>query len=547
MNRFLQRPRGTMLLKILLAAAIVAVGDVALFQHELLPAGLGFLGLALVAAQAIAMPAVWRDRRALFALALAAAYAFAMIYDMNLPAFVLFGVTLGMALLLPRTAAFDDGWRWFQRLGFHSLFSIAGPLPDLARIARARSKRGHAIRGPRQILPLVMLPLAGTLTFLWLFAEANPVIESWLASLNLPSIDASTLGRLVLWTFLIWVSWWGLRPRMARFLFGTFDGNGDFDLPGVNTTSLLLSLIAFNAIFLLQNAMDAAWLWGLVPLPDGLTLAQYAHRGAYPLVATALLTAVFVLVALRPGSRAAALPAIRRLVVLWIGQNLFLVFNAALRTFDYVETYSLTVLRISALLWMVLVAIGLVLVVWRMLVGKSSAWLINTNLAAAGIMLSVVCFVDLGAVAAQWNVRHAREIGGKGAPLDLCYLYFEEGSALLPLIELEQRNIGGAFGQRVGNVRREVHFKLIDRIETGGWQLIDARRLDKAAELLGGNIGQRPAGRGYACDGNALPPEPDYGAAISHESETTAADTIRQGAPAPTPAPAPTLTQGRER
>ena len=35
--------------------------------------------------------------------------------------------------------------------------------------------------------------------------------------------------------------------------------------------------------------MDAAWLWGLAPLPEGLTLASYAHRGAYPLVVTALL------------------------------------------------------------------------------------------------------------------------------------------------------------------------------------------------------------------------------------------------------------------
>lgn len=547
MTLLLQRPRGTILLKMLLAAAVVAVGDIALFQHELFPAGLGILGIALVAAMAIGQPSVLRDRRALFALVMAAIYAFALIYDASFLAFVLFGTASGMALLLPRTGAFDDGWRWFQRLGFHSLFAVAGPLPDLARISRVRSKRGHATHGPRQVLPLVMLPLIGTLVFLWLFAEANPVIEGWFDSLALPSVDDSTIGRLVLWVFLIWVSWWALRPRIMRYLFGTFDGSGDVSIPGVSTTSVLLSLIAFNAVFLLQNAMDAAWLWGIVPLPEGMTLAEYAHRGAYPLVVTALLTALFVLVALRPGSTTAAQPLIRKLVVLWIGQNLFLVFNAALRTVDYVEAYSLTVLRISALLWMVLVAIGLVLVVWRMLAGKSSGWLINTNLAAAGIILSAVCFVDLGAVAAQWNVRHAREVGGKGAQLDLCYLYFEDGSSLLPLIELEQQKIGGAFGQRVNNVRREVHFKLIDRMNDGGWQMVDARRLDKAAELLGGDIGPRPEGRGYSCDGNDLPQQPEHGYDISNDSEEAAKEEARPAKAKPTPQPAPTLTEGRER
>jgi hypothetical protein len=60
-------------------------------------------------------------------------------------------------------------------------------------------------------------------------------------------------------------------------------------LPGVTVGAVRLSLIAFNALFALQNGMDLAWLWGLMPLPAGITLADYAHRGAYPLIVTALL------------------------------------------------------------------------------------------------------------------------------------------------------------------------------------------------------------------------------------------------------------------
>lgn len=368
----------------------------------------------------------------------------------------------------------------------------------------------------RTALPMLILPVLGTAAFIALFSAANPVIDAWLASLSLPGLDESMIGRMILWAVLVWLAWGLLRPHMASTLLGTFDGAGDAAIPGVSPASVLISLVAFNALFVVQNAMDAAWLWGLVPLPEGMTLAAYAHRGAYPLVVTALLAALFVLVALRPGSRMAENPLIRRLVMAWTAQNLFLVFNAALRTMDYVEAYSLTILRIAALLWMALVAIGLVLVLWRMLAGKSTGWLINANCAALGLLLTIVAFTDLGAIAARWNVAHAREIDGDGAALDLCYLNSLNGSALLPLIELEARPLAPAFHQRVRNVRLMVHYRLADEVSWGAWDWLSQSRLNRARDLIGPDIGPRPD-RAFDCDGSPIP------------------------VPAPEPAPAPSL------
>ncbi|WP_435418517.1 DUF4173 domain-containing protein [Parerythrobacter aurantius] len=530
MARLPKRFRGTFLFKLVLAASIVAAGDRLLFVHELLPAGLGAVGLGLAAALALGQPASWSDRKARAALCLAAIYALAMIFDASPLAFALFWVALGLAVLLPRTVAFDDGWRWSQRLIRHALASAIGPLADAVRVARIRRLRGSDKGSVRDLAAVVVVPLVGTLLFVWLFAIANPVIDGWIASLRLPEPDEYWLARVFVWLVLGWVAWAVLRPRQRRPLFGTFDGRGDLRLPGLSSAAVLLSLVAFNAVFLLQNAMDAAWLWGLLPLSPGISLAEYAHRGAYPLVATALLTALFVLVALRPGSINAGQPIVRRLVSLWIGQNLFLLFNAALRTLDYVAAYSLTVLRIAALLWMVLVATGLLLVLWRMLAGKSAAWLINANLASAGIVLTATCFVDLGAIAAQWNVRHAREAGGKGAALDLCYLHSLGGSALLPLIELEQRTLGSAFGERVARVRHRVHFRLVTGVRDGEWQILDQYRLWRAASLLGTDPAPQPASWRYGCDGILVSVPAPVAAAIT-----------------PVPRRAPSLTQGRER
>jgi hypothetical protein len=47
------------------------------------------------------------------------------------------------------------------------------------------------------------------------------------------------------------------------------------------------------------------YLWGSATLPDGLTYADYAHRGAYPLIVTALLAGWFAIVATKPGTEAA--------------------------------------------------------------------------------------------------------------------------------------------------------------------------------------------------------------------------------------------------
>jgi hypothetical protein len=236
-----------------------------------------------------------------------------------------------------------------------------------------------------------------------------------------------------------------------------------------------------------------------------MTLADYAHRSAYPLILTALFAGLFVLVFLRPGSATAKVPTIRRLVTAWIAQNLFLVASSILRTVDYVEAYSLTVLRLSALLWMALVAVGLVLVLVRLLRERSAGWLINANLAAAGLLLGATCFVDLSATTAWWNLRHAREFDGDGAALDLCYMNELGASALLPLVAIERGTAASTVTSadlraRAQQVRRQVMVRTETEIRNSGGSLLDRWRLAKARQRLGFSRSAMPVD-GYGCDG----------------------------------------------
>lgn len=476
---------GSLALKLALVAALVLLGDVVFWQWKQAMGVQGLFMLGLCAALLAARPAVRRDKRALAALVLAALYAFAQVWDPSPLAFALFCIAIGTATLLPSVARFGDGWTWFQRLAAHGFKALFGPLIDLHILGKVRRKRPAGPLGLRRAVPLLALPLAGGAVFVMLFAEANPVIEALLNKLSLPEFDWELLPRMILWGLFAMLAWGVLRARPPRRLLGTLDATGDMTLPGFSLGSITLSLILFNALFAAQNLMDLAYLSGSLALPQGITLADYAHRGAYPLVATALLAALFVLVTSRPGSSTAASPLVRQLVTLWIVQNVVLVASAAWRTWDYVEAYSLTILRISALLWMALVAIGLVLVLLRMLQARSLGWLINANLASAGLLLSVVSFVDLGAVSASWNVRHAREVDGDGAQLDLCYLYELKQSAYLSLIEFEQRGVGGTVEEEAATLRWRIQQQMEAKTAQFGWSALLDHRLAQGRAILG--------------------------------------------------------------
>jgi hypothetical protein len=493
--------------KIAAGAALVVLADQLFFFANEAGATLAIFAFALLLGLLFILKPLRRARGACVAAAAALLFVVALADDPSLLALALFWLCASLTVLLPRAGGFDNAWRWTLRLAAHACRTLLAPIGDARRLRAAR-RRGGRSRLAAQ-LPSLWLPFLGTGLFFTLFAIANPLIANTLARLDLAALLAAiSFTRIGFWLFMAALLWPLFRPRLLR-LSPAAERDPDRLLPGFSLGSVTLSLFAFNAVFALQNGLDLAFLWSGAPLPEGMTLAGYAHRGAYPLIATALLAGLFVLVTLRPGSALAAQPAIRRLVYLWISQNVLLVASTILRTLDYVDAYSLTRLRIAALIWMALVAVGLVLICWRIRRGRSGAWLINANAAAALLTLAACSFVDLGGIAAAWNVRHADETGGAGARLDLCYLNALDASALLPLIDLESRPLPSALRERTIWLRNLAMDRLEQRQrDWRAWTWRGARRLDAARALVTArHLPRFTAGR-RACDGSALTEAP---------------------------------------
>lgn len=472
----------TFWLKLALAVGLVAAGDVLLFDADDVGANLGLLLTGATVALALINPAIRRCRLSAWALVAAGLLALLPFERPSFLGFLLWALAMAVAALAPRAARGDDGWRWFQRLVIGGLKAVVGPALDLRDALKARARSGPLRL--TAVLLAAILPVAGCALFLALFASANPVIAQAFATLSLPAFEP---GRLIFWFVIGLPVWAVLRPRGVRRLIKTPGIDGDLNLPGVTTASITVSLLVFNAVFAVQNGLDIAYLWSGARLPQGVTFASYAHQGAYPLIATALLAGLFVVVFLRPGSATAARPLVRGLVIVWVAQNVFLVASTALRTTDYIDAYSLTQMRMAALLWMALVATGLGLILWRLVAGKSTSWLLNRNLAAAGVVLALCSVIDLNAVVASWNVRHAREVGGRGAGLDDQHLSRLGGAAIVSLAELEVRSPDPALRARVARAREQAA-KHMAGTDWRSWRWRDARRLARVEALLA----QRP-------------------------------------------------------
>ncbi|MEL6889119.1 MAG: DUF4173 domain-containing protein, partial [Pseudomonadota bacterium] len=149
------------------------------------------------------------------------------------------------------------------------------------------------------------------------------------------------------------------------------------------------------------TGMDVLFLYGDAALPEGISPATYAHRGAYPLLATALLAGLFAVVA-RPHLKGR--PMVRVLMMLWLAQTLALVFASVWRLDLYVEAFGLTRLRLAAYVWMGLVAIGLGITAQQVWQDRPAVWMLLRSGALGAVALYVCAFVSFDAVVARHNL-----------------------------------------------------------------------------------------------------------------------------------------------
>ena len=421
--------------KTAIAVALAALADWLFYGHAI---GLSaaIFALAVACGSLLANRAALSRKPTTIAGILLLAALVPAIEEFNAASLAFLVLSLGIALLLATN---------HERLGRDEL---AAALCDLYLVGPFRFFRDFVsafnLPALKSGFAVWLIPVSLSGIFLLLLASANPLLEKWIGLMN-PGNTASYLSpaRLLFWAMALSVVWPFIHVRwrrkhevatsVAEAVTPAKEARPD-RLEFFGVTTILRSLILFNLLFSVQTALDVTYLWGNAKLPDDITYASYAHRGAYPLILTALLAAGFVLAAMRPGGPAEKSTIIRPMVYLWVAQNVLLVASAILRLHLYVQIYLLTWWRVAAFVWMLVVMAGLLLIVARIALNRSNGWLIGANLITLTAALYVCSLVNFAAIIADYNVSHSREATGKGVAIDLYYL-LNLGPQALPAID----------------------------------------------------------------------------------------------------------------
>jgi hypothetical protein len=275
------------------------------------------------------------------------------------------------------------------------------------------------------VLPVVLL----TALFALILGAGNAILGTWVNQFFsgfwkwLTSFDFS-IGRVIFWTFVTLLSLALIRPaQTGRFWWEWMDRIGRFPAPTKPSHAYwrsVLILVALNAIFFAANSIDAFYLWAHQSIPQGVTYAQFVHQGTVQLIAATLLSAILLIVLFNQDESLSGRPVLRTAALVWIGQNLFLLTSIALRLKLYVDAYNLTSPRISLLIFLLIVGGGFIILSFKILREKSLLWVTGANLGLVFTVFYAVQFLDLGAMAAEYNVSRWERNPARN--LDLNYL-----------------------------------------------------------------------------------------------------------------------------
>ncbi|UOA25623.1 DUF4173 domain-containing protein [Pseudosulfitobacter sp. DSM 107133] len=238
--------------------------------------------------------------------------------------------------------------------------------------------------------------------FALLLLEANPVLDRWSQSLNDLRLPEVNLWRGMFWGLMALLIWPCLVTARLHSRLMPAPARQTVRRVGViNAGSVARSLVLFNAMFAVQTVMDIVMLYGDAGLPEGMSHATYAHRGAYPLLVTALLAGLFAVLA-RPFAEEK--PLLRVLLLAWLAQTLALVLASVVRLDTYVDVYGLTRLRLAAFVWMGMVAAGLGVVVWQVAARKHNGWMLLRSGGIGVVTIYVCAFINFDGIIARHNL-----------------------------------------------------------------------------------------------------------------------------------------------
>ena len=272
------------------------------------------------------------------------------------------------------------------------------------------------------LLPRILLATVVTVPLLLLFGSlftsADPVFERLIREMFAWDIErvAShivTIGVL---------GWLAAGYLIASRTPDTLVAEGERRRPFLGFLEVGVPLVALALLFTAFVALQFRYLFGgadLIRSTVGLTVAEYARRGFFELIAASGLVIPLVVVAdwLLRGSAASVLRRFRLIAALLLGLVVCIMASALGRLLLYYESFGLTTDRVLALAVMVWVGLTLAWTAATVLRGAPGRFPAGAVLGGLGV-LATLNLVNPQAIVARANIGRRTA----GASLDVTYL-----------------------------------------------------------------------------------------------------------------------------
>lgn len=177
-------------------------------------------------------------------------------------------------------------------------------------------------------------------------------------------------------------------------------------LKNENRSGIIL-LCSVNILLLLENLLDAQYLWFGFQMPENFSLKAYVHEGTGLLILSILMSITILLYYFRKNQNFYPKnKALRILAYAWIAQNIVLSFSVFLRTYHYIDFHGLAYRRIGVDIFLLLTMIGLVTLYIKIRDIRSSYFLVRLNTWSVYAAIVFLGFVNWDAWIAKYNLNH---------------------------------------------------------------------------------------------------------------------------------------------
>lgn len=328
---------------------------------------------------------------------------------------------------------------------YYSLLnSMANIIKAPASLLGARKEGEKVPKGKRRIfhyVKLTIIPVLTFLTFYWLYRGANPRFTEFTNKI-LIKLDEfwANISQYLSFTWLFFIvlglfitagiiynrelqaflrkdlSFSDLlkririsQPKLKSIKGVNFKRPEPFSMVSLKIERKvgIILIVLVNLMLIAVNIIDINWMWFGFEVPKDFSLKQFVHEGTILLIISILLSMGIILYLFRrnqnfyPGKG-----ALKYLSYFWLFQNFVLSVSVFLRNYHYISYHGLAYKRIGVIVFLLLTAIGITYMFFKIYRVRSGYYLVRKNTWAAYAVLVLLACFNWEALILKYNLNH---------------------------------------------------------------------------------------------------------------------------------------------